>query len=248
MLNPQIDRRDAGSYIAHLKSLPGVTNATALYRTNSSTSPNVGNLAVDMLGVDSTTFASVANPVSWRSDYASQSLPTLMSQLQEHRSQGGTPTYTWAIVSDTLAQQLRLKVGYHFQLGISDIPFSTIPFTVGAIVHDFPTLYPNGAPGGFIVLDLNDLEAVIAANAEPSAVVGPNEFWLHTTSSATQHTALMHDLDRQSNDLSINSLDSLRDDLRLAESNPTNGGMSGLLLIGALRRCCWPCWAVWCRR
>ena len=234
MLNPAIDRKDAGSYVSHLKTMPGVTNATALYRTNSSTSPNVGNLAVDMLGVDSTTFAGVANPVSWRSDYASQSLPTLMAQLQAHQSQGGTPTYTWAIVSDTLAQQLRLKVGAHFQLGISDIPFSTIPFTVGAIVHDFPTLYPSGAPGGFIVLDLRDLESVIAANAEPSALIGPNEFWLRTTSNASQHTALMHDLDRQSNELSINSLDSLREDLRLAESNPTNGGMSGLLLIGAL--------------
>ena len=233
MLNPQINTKDTGSYIAHLKTMPGVTNATALYRTNSSLSPNVGNLAVDMLGVDSTTFASVANPVSWRSDYASQSLPTLMSQLRAHRNLGGPPSYTWAIVSDTLAQQLRLKVGSHFQLGISDIPFSTIPFTAGAIVHDFPTLYPNGAPGGFIVLDLNDLESVITANAEPSALIGPNEFWLRTTSNATQHTALMHELDRQSNDLSINSLDSLRDDMRLAESNPTNGGMSGLLLIGA---------------
>ncbi len=231
MLNPQIDTKDTGSYVAHLKTMPGVTDVTPLYRTNSSTSPNVGNLAVDMLGVDSTTFASVANPVSWRSDYAAQSLPTLMAQMQAHR--GGAPSYTWAIVSDTLAQQLRLKVGYHFQLGISDIPFSTIPFTVGAIVHDFPTLYPNGAPGGFIVLDLHDLESVIAANAEPSAVVGPNEFWLRTTSNATQHTALLHDLDRQSNDLSINSVDNLSDDLHLAESNPTNGGMSGLLLIGA---------------
>ncbi|HEX5441405.1 MAG TPA: FtsX-like permease family protein, partial [Ktedonobacterales bacterium] len=231
MLSLQVDRKDTGSYLDHLKTMPGVTNATALYRTNSSMSPNVGNLAVDMLGVDSTTFASVANPVSWRSDYASQSLPTLMSQLQAHR--GGAPSFTWAIVSDTLAQQLRLKVGSHFQLGISDIPFSTIPFTAGAIVHDFPTLYPNGAPGGFIVVDLNDLESVITANSESSAQIGPNEFWLRTTSSATQHTALMSDLDRQSNDLSINSLDSLHDDLRLAEANPTNGGMSGLLLIGA---------------
>ena len=85
MLNPQINTKDTGSYVAHLKTMTGVTDATPLYRTNSSTSPNVGNLAVDMLGVDSTTFANVANPVSWRSDYASQSLPTLMAQMQAHR-------------------------------------------------------------------------------------------------------------------------------------------------------------------
>jgi putative ABC transport system permease protein len=231
MLNPQIDVKQTGSYVSHLETMPGVTNATPLYRTNSSTSPNVGNLAVDMLGVDSTTFASVANPISWRSDFASQSLPALMSQMQAHR--GGAPSYTWAIVSDTLAGQLRLKVGYHFQLGIADIPFSTIPFTVGAIVHDFPTLYPDGAPGGFVVLDLHDLESIIAANAESSALVGPNEFWLRTTSNTTQHAALLRDLDRQRNDLSVNSIDSFREDLQLAQANPINGGMSGLLLIGA---------------
>ena len=78
MLNPSISTQQTGSYITHLKTLPGVEDATPLYRTYGSTSIDLGNLAVDILGVDSTTFAGVANPLSWRADYASQSLPTLM--------------------------------------------------------------------------------------------------------------------------------------------------------------------------
>ena len=35
-------------------------------------------------------------------------------------------------------------------------------------------------------------------------------------------------------DLSLNSVDSYRDDLLKAQANPTSGGMRGLLLIGAI--------------
>ena len=237
MLNPAITTQQTGAYIAHLKTLPGVEDATPLYRTYGSTSIDLGNLAVDILGVDSTTFAGVANPFSWRADYASQSLPTLMKQMQAHRAAVGSEIAAhpvWAIVGDAFAQQLRLKVGDRFQLGVSDIPFSTTSFVVGAIVQEFPTLYPQRAPGGFMVVDLNDLNGLIAAQSEVSATVGPNEFWLRTTDNAAQHAALLHALDRQQYDLSINSVDSYRDDLLKAQTNPTSGGMRGLLLIGAI--------------
>jgi ABC-type lipoprotein release transport system permease subunit len=238
MVNPQISVKREDGYISRLEGLPGVEHATPLYRTYGSTSPNLGSLAVDMLGVDSPTFATVADPVSWRSDYAAQSLPDLMSQMQAHRmqAQSGTvaPTPAWAIISQTFADQLRLKVGYRFQLAVSDIPFATPTFVVGAIVQDFPTLYPSASPGGFIVLDLRDLETVITTNSQPGGTVGPNEFWLRTTSSAAQHAALLKELDRNQFDLSLNSVHSFREDLLRAQSNPVNGGMSGLLLIGAL--------------
>ena len=237
MLNPSISTQQTGPYITHLKTLPGVEDATPLYRTYGSTSIDLGNLAVDILGVDSTTFAGVANPLSWRADYAAQSLPTLMNQMQAHRVAAGSEIAAhpvWAIVGDAFAQQLRLKVGDRFQLGVSDIPFSTPSFVVGAIVQDFPTLYPQRAPGGFVVVDLNDLDGLIAAQSEASATVGPNEFWLRTTDNAAQHVALLHALDRQQYDLSLNSVDSYRDDLLKAQANPTSGGMRGLLLIGAI--------------
>lgn len=238
MVNPQISAKHTASYVSHLEGLPGVEHATPLLRTYGSTSPNLGNLAVDILGVDSPSFATVANEVSWRSDYASQSLPDMMAQMQAHRTQSPPETAAsspiWAIVSETFAEQLRLKVGYRFQLGISDIPFASPTFVVGAIVQEFPTLYPSASPGGFIVLDLRDLETVITANSQPGGTAGSNEFWLRATNNAAQHTALLRELDRHQLDLSLNSVDSFREDLRRAQSNPVNGGMSGLLLIGAL--------------
>lgn len=237
MLNPDISDKQVGKYVAHLKTLPGVEDATPLYRTYGNTADDLGNLPVDILGVDSPTFAGIANPLSWRSDFASQSLPDLMAQMQSHRAAQGaliSEHPLWVVVSDTLAQQLHLKVGDRFQLGMTDIPFTTPTFVVGAIVQAFPTLYPARAPGGFVVMDLRDLDALIAANLDASATVGSNEFWLRTTSDAAQHQALLQDLDKQRFDLSINSLDSYREDLQLAQSNPTNGGMRGLLLIGAL--------------
>jgi ABC-type antimicrobial peptide transport system permease subunit len=44
----------------------------------------------------------------------------------------------------------------------------------------------------------------------------------------------MHELNRQQSALGVNSIISYQQSLQKAESNPTNGGMRGLLLIGAL--------------
>jgi putative ABC transport system permease protein len=235
--NPLIPSQQSAAYLAHLKTLSGVENATPLRRTYGSTPNALGNLGVDMLGVDSTSFADVANARSWRSDFAAQPLPELMAELKAHRAastQAIAQGPVWVIVSDTLAQPLHLAVGDRFQLGITDIPFASPTFVVGAIVHEFPTLYPNSAPGGFVVLDLQDLDGLIAANSDPSSPVGPNEFWLATTNSASQHQTLLKQLDSQHFALSLNTVASYREDLRLAQTNPTDNGMRGLLLIGAI--------------
>ncbi|MGE5333198.1 MAG: FtsX-like permease family protein, partial [Nitrososphaerota archaeon] len=234
-VNPQISMTQTGSYLDHLKTLPGATDATPLYRTGGRTSSNQENSSVEMLGIDSLTFAGIANPVSWRADYAEQSLPDLMNQLKAHRasSQATVSSHPlWALVSDALAQQLRLHVGDRFQLDLNDTNLSATAFVVGAIVHEFPTLYPQRAPGGFIVVDLRDLEYTIAANSDTGAgsLIGPNEFWLRTTSATRPPHALLQALDRERPALSINAIDSYAEELQQAEANPVNGGMRGLLL------------------
>ncbi|HEU5349207.1 MAG TPA: ABC transporter permease, partial [Ktedonobacterales bacterium] len=238
-VNPQVGTNQLNKYVGQLHQLPGVLDATPLYRTFGSTSADLGNLAVDILGVDSTTFAPVANPLSWRSDYAAQSLPELMAQMKAHRATSESEVSShpiWTMVSDTFAQQLRLKVGDGYQLDLSDTPFANPTFVVGAIVHEFPTLYPQRAPGGFIITDLRDLDYTIAANSDTGSgiLIGANEFWLRTTNNAAQHKALLQSLDRQQYDLSLSTVDSYREDLQRAQANPVNGGMRGLLLIGAL--------------
>ena len=241
-LNPPVSLQQQAAYTTQLRALPGVEDTTALYRTYGSTSQDLGNLGVDILGVDPATFAGVANSFSWRSDYAAQSLPDLMRQMRAGQTrldagteQGQAPPI-WAIASDGLAQEMRLKVGQRFHLDISDVHFGTPTFVVGAIFHDFPTLYPQQAPGGVMVVDMMAYGAYVAAHSDQAFVTsfGPNEFWLRTTTSQRQHQALLDALDRQRFTLSINSVDSFQEDLAQAQANPTNSGMRGLLLIGAL--------------
>jgi len=239
----QIDMSRTTSYLAHLKTLPGVMDATPLYRTNGRTPVLLGDQPVDMLGVDSTNFAGIADARSWRADYASRSLPVLMSQLAAHRVPNpaalDTTTHPlWAIVSQKLAQQLRLKVGERFQLG-GTLELLTPPtLVVSAIVPEFPTLYPADAVGGFLVMDLRDLEYAISMQpinrGNANVQVGPNEFWLRPTSSATAQQALLHALTRQQSDIALSTIESYRSDLQLAQDNPITAGMSGLLVIGAV--------------
>jgi ABC-type antimicrobial peptide transport system permease subunit len=245
IIDKSIGKEQADSYLAHLKTLPGVADATPLYRTNGRTPVDLGNRPVDILGLDATSFSGIANPRSWRADYASQSLPDLMTQLAAHRAPDPAAAGTaarplWALVSTTLAQQLRLHVGDHFHLSISGILLSPPEFVVGAILRAFPTLYPTSASGSFLVMNERDLEGTIVARSDANVIrnkpIGPNEFWLRTSSSATPHQqqALLQALDRQQSDILPTSVESYQEDLRVAQDNAINGGMRGLLLIGAL--------------
>jgi len=228
------------AYLAFLKTLPGVMDVTSLYRTNGSTPVTLGDHPVEMLGVDSTTFAGIANARSWRADYATQPLPDLMSQLAAHRvptqSAFDTSKHPLSVlVSETLAQQLRLRVGERFQLSASLAMINPPTLVVSAIVHEFPTLYPTATAGGFLVMDLRDLEYAAATqpNANGNTQINPNEFWLRTTSNATDQQALLQALNHKQSDVTLASVDSYQQDLQLAEDNPVTGGMSGLLVIGA---------------
>ncbi|HKT38128.1 MAG TPA: FtsX-like permease family protein, partial [Ktedonobacterales bacterium] len=64
--------------------------------------------------------------------------------------------------------------------------------------------------------------------------VGPNEFWLRTTSSAAAQQALLQALTLQQSDIALSTIETYRSDLQLAQDNPITAGMSGLLVIGAV--------------
>jgi putative ABC transport system permease protein len=229
--------KNTDSYLAQLKKLPGVIAATPLYRTAGRTSLDLGAQPAELLGVDAPTFAGAANPHAWRADYASQSLPALMRQLAaapaaDPATIGTSASPVRALVSATFAQQLRLHIGERFQLDLPDIESDSPTFVVSAIVQEFPTLYPTRAPGGFVVVDLDDLDTTIAARSDSAALIGPNEFWVRTSPgmSATTRQAL----DREQYNLSLNTVESYQQDLQQAQDNPVTGGMRGLLLIGAV--------------
>lgn len=233
-----IDGPQVQAYSKRLASYPGVERVTPVYRTAANTSVDLGNNALDVLGVDPATFAGVAGPVSWRADYANQSLDSLMAGLRTHAAganAGSTTAPIWTIISSTLASQLRIRQGDQFTLQVNDLPFGHPTFVAGAIIDYFPTLYPNGAPGGFLVLNEQDLFTLIRNGSDQvTGRLGPNEFWLRENGTQAQHANLLKSLDRDHSDLSINRVVSLRERLADAGSNPVSAGMRGLLLVGAI--------------
>jgi len=225
---------DIGNLIARQ---PGVAAVSAAYRTQASSMLDQGNQTVDILAIDPNTFAAAAGVTSWRNDYAALPLSDLLAQMKEHAiSRSSTQaTAVWAVVSSQFASEMQLKTGDNFVLQLNDIPFQPQTFTVGAVVRDFPTLYPARAPGSFIVLDSTDLFAVLTAaqgsHGGDTSLIGPNEYWIKTTPTANT-SALVRTLASSSFDTQqVLSLAAAR---LTASSNPTSAGMRGLLLIGAV--------------
>jgi putative ABC transport system permease protein len=222
---------------AQMAHLPGVLGVTSVYRTQAATTPDQGANTVDVLGIDPATFAQVAGPVSWRNDYASQPLQTLLAHMRQNaRGLGAGTSHAplWALVSSTFAAQLHVGMGDQFTLQLSETPFGTTGFVVGAIVDEFPTMYPAHAPGSFVVVAEQDyFQAIMtAAPGGDTSLLGPNEFWLRTTSDPGQHAALLRALGNPT--LDVRSDVSLSDLLAQARANPVSAGMRGLLLIGAV--------------
>jgi ABC-type lipoprotein release transport system permease subunit len=225
-----------------LEGLPNVQNVTSVYRGAADTTFQESYTHVSVLGVDPTTWGAAAGQTSWRSDYASSSLVSLMSGLQSHQigaigpdragqTQAGTPAHAvWAIVSQTFASQLNLKVGDHFQLDMPGTGGQDSNFTVGGIVSDFPTLYPTEQLGGFVVLNINDtIGAIAVASQGLTTVYGSDEYWIHTTDPA----ATVRAVEKYASDWQVTQvLDRSVVEASIA-GNPLEAGMRGLLLVGA---------------
>lgn len=226
----------ANAVAKKLAAMPGVTAVSPVYRSQARTPSDEGGNQVDVLGIEPETFGQALADRAWRDDYAAHPLSTLLSGMKAH--EGGasaTSGRLWAVVSAQFAAQHRLKVGDQFALIPVDSLFATVPFTVGGVVSDFPTLYPMRAEGSFIVVDSHDLLAAIIASqgGDPSGTLGPNEFWLRTSGNA-QHSALLQAIESAKYDLNVERVDSLSDALNDEATNPVTAGIRGLLLIGAI--------------
>jgi putative ABC transport system permease protein len=221
-----------------LAQLPGVLAVSPVYRTTASTTQDEGNASVDVLAIDPTTFAQVGGAVAWRADYADAPLSGLLDGMRQHalrpqQSQGASAP-VWALVSSAYAAQFHVAVGDQFTLAPSESAGSATSFVVGGIVREFPTLYPARTTGSFIVVALPDYIAAVetALPGGDTSQLGPNEFWLRTTGSASQQGMLKRALSVP--ELHVASSLSLADEVQAGESNPISAGMRGLLLVGAV--------------
>ncbi len=218
--------------------LPNVTAVAPVYRTQAQTSPDQGGVTLNLLAVDPNTIASVANGVSWRPDYASQSLTSLMRTMRAHQansSAAGTANAPiWTVVSQAFASQYQLSVGQRFTLQISEGTGGEATFIVGAITTYFPTLYPADYPSGFIVVSLTDFENLVSVlSPGVSSTIGPNEYWLRTTGGAAQEAQTLAAIQAHP-EYNVDTVYSLRQELAAAQQNPVNAGLRGLLLLGAI--------------
>jgi ABC-type lipoprotein release transport system permease subunit len=243
-------QRDA-AIEARLAAVPGAAAVSPAYRHAATTTFDEGYDPVDLLAVDPASWAGVAGVTSWRGDYAATPLSALMAGLRVHQigaaaddrsgaTFAGTPSHpVWAIVSQTLADHLHVQPGDHFSLNLPDSSSTPSFLVVGAVVREFPTLYPTASPAGFVVLNLNDCLGAIAtfgANASPGTSFdrGPNEYWIAARPGAAAPAALAADLRRHAAGLGADQVDALRSVEAAIAGNPLQAGMRGLLLVGAL--------------
>jgi ABC-type lipoprotein release transport system permease subunit len=254
--SPQLPPQDARARAA-LSGLPGAPGVTPVFRGGGTTSFAEGYVPVNLLAVDPSSWAGVAGATSWRSDYADASLASLMAGMRAHQwgasvddwtgktGAGQSNTPVWAVISDTLASNLHVRVGDRFTLTLTGTSNLNTFFVVGAIVHEFPTLYPAAAPGGFVVMDLYDCLGAITIGdsatgpaGQPAALAptqtGPIEYWLKTTPDPVRRAELDAALQQQSDALDVDSIVDRQALQTSIASNPLQSGMRGLLLVGAL--------------
>ncbi len=236
-----------GRIQSRLRSLPGVQDVTPAFRDIVFLPSSVSSTGVAVLAVDPDSWQRVAGASSWRADYASVSLNAVMRGLRAHQwgasdadrsgaTSAGDPGHPiWALVSQTFAAQAHVGLGDHFALQIANPNSTPASFIVGAIAQDFPTLYPTQAVGGFIVANLNDyLGAYLNALDVAGAQVGPNEYWLKTSSDAALRSSIANTLDQNAPYLDIARTVDRRDIERSILGNPLEAGVRGMLILGAL--------------
>lgn len=219
-------------------SLPGVLGKTMVVRSQGFVNPAQNNYGSSVLGVDPDTFASVVGATSWRSDYASVPLTTLMAELKQHTAgpSAGTPGHPiWAIVSQATAQSEHLSIGSIFAAQFAQGAGGPASLVVGAIVPAFPTLYPSALPDGFFVVSASDYANAVEAGQGQANPVYPNEIWFHTSENSTIDAKLTQQLSAEEGDLgNYVGYSDVWQALEKSENNPIAEGMRGLLLIGAL--------------
>ncbi|PWT76897.1 MAG: hypothetical protein C5B60_03560 [Chloroflexi bacterium] len=211
--------------------LPGVETSTPVYRSVATNPADATN--VDILGIDPTSFASVAY---WSSDYASQPLTDLLAQMQAHAQgplAGDQQHPIWALVDTQFADNYRLSKGVIFTLNPQDSPSATVFFEVEAVVAHFPTLGATNVSGQ-VVFNLADLTYALTGPLQQggyTGFIGPSEYWLRTTASPTAAQARTTAF--RNPNLWVQTVINRATVQQQAIDDPLTSGMTGLLVIGA---------------
>jgi predicted lysophospholipase L1 biosynthesis ABC-type transport system permease subunit len=213
-----------------LSAMPGVQGVTPIFRSQASSAEDPAAI-VGTLAVDPATFAGVS---SWRDDYATQPLDTLMREMAAHaqgKNAGVSDHPIWTLVDSTFANTYHLRPGDHFQRSPTESP-APLNFVVGAVVTQFPTMYDT-FPDGYMIVPMGDFfTAIVTPAIGGGTSQQPNEYWLRTTADTNAAVARTKALGDAA--LAVTSVTSRRALQTQYQEDPLTAGMTGLLLIGAL--------------
>jgi putative ABC transport system permease protein len=122
--------------------IPGVNGLTQVVQSPAEVPISNGSVQAQFLGIDRTTFASVAR---WRPDYADAPLDQLMQRLASAQQN--------VLISSALRDQQGLQIGDHMTLKLyGGTGGFDLPVVVAGVVNLFPTVYPEDGP--FIIGNL----------------------------------------------------------------------------------------------
>jgi hypothetical protein len=240
LIQNQVETASADADLrARLAALPGAGAVTPVYRADVTTAAEVGGVGVNLLGIDPASWGAVAGATSWRTDYADNSLGTVLAGLRAHEWTAGAASSApqgapgdgthplWAVVSQSFASTQHLAVGDRFVLDFGGATTPRVFLIAGGIVRDFPTLYPARLPAGFVVVDASD---ALAAAAGPSGTAGRTEYWLRAAATPGAPATLAASAAK----LDVAQMLTRQDAEAAIASNPIHAGVRGLLLVGAL--------------
>ncbi len=173
---PEIERQ-AAPLEDHLRLLPGVTDGMEVLRYDTPPIYENTTATATFLALDSASFARVAY---WRSDFADDSLDTLMRALRAAPQQGGALP---ALVSDQLLSHLNRHIGDQIHISLPVNNGGNFPLQVVGTFHYFPTI---DLGQNAIICDLTRLLSSI--NQGDNHVL-PNEVWLKLAPNTPQYNA-----------------------------------------------------------
>jgi FtsX-like permease family protein len=169
---------------ARYAAIPGVTAATVGYSAGIDPNGVPGNLPIQMLAMDTSTFARTA---LWSSTYSKESIDELMARMAASRGASASDPVP-AILDTVTWNALRLtKPGDTFSMQVNHTDTDRVRFRAVAEVDHIPTIYSAGdsnfgsSQGGMLVDYAALAPALQAVSGQASVTVAaPNTLWLRT--------------------------------------------------------------------
>ncbi len=230
------------------RRIDGVTSASSGFAATANVADGKVPLNIQMRAVDTQTFGKTA---LWPTGASTQSLSTLLAQLDAKREYGISHTVVPVIVDTTVANKLAVHVSSTFTVTVNTeassdpLLVSDMPCVVVAIVQSIPATNTTAddtnshyyTPTGGMLLDYRTYNAIYSQEAQTLGGKGKsiplNYIWLRTTDDVAQLTRIRALLANGSSLFLVNLVDR-RAIIDTLHSNPLTITLIGILSIGTV--------------